>query len=119
VLAAGVADLVLVAPGVRDDDKDLVDEALDEDELPPQPVSITKAVSVTVTTAKRRRTNESSSVGERLAEVLGCGIELRATGEVRFTESPVGTLVDVANNGQHHHRGERDGTSHASSQPSY
>jgi hypothetical protein len=61
VLAADVADVVLVAPGVLDDDKDLVDALLD-DELPPQPVSTTKAVSVAVTAANRRRANASTFV---------------------------------------------------------
>ena len=62
MLAADVADVVLVAPGVLDDDKDLVDPVLDDDELPPQPVSTTTAVSVAVTTAKRRRANASAFV---------------------------------------------------------
>jgi hypothetical protein len=51
VLAAGVAEVVLVAPGV-----------LDDDELPPQPVSTTKAVSTAVTPARRRRANASTFV---------------------------------------------------------
>jgi hypothetical protein len=51
VLAADVADVVLVAPGV-----------LDDDELPPQPVSTTKAVSAAVAAANRRRANASTFV---------------------------------------------------------
>ena len=77
MLAADVADVVLVAPGVLDDDKDPVDAELEDDELPPQPVSTTTAVSVAATAAKRRRANASTSVGRRLADVLGCAIELR------------------------------------------
>ncbi len=62
MLAADVADVMLVAPAVLDDDKDLVDAVLDDDELPPQPVSTTRAVSVAVTAAKRRRANASTFV---------------------------------------------------------
>jgi hypothetical protein len=52
VLATDVADAVLVASAVLDDD----------DELPPQPASTTKAVSTAVTQAKGRRANASTFV---------------------------------------------------------
>jgi hypothetical protein len=61
-MTADVANVVIVAPGVLDDDKELVDAVLGDDELPPQPVSTTKAVSAAVTPAKRRRANASSFV---------------------------------------------------------
>jgi hypothetical protein len=50
VLAADVADVVFVAPGVLDD------------ELPPQPVSTTKAVSIAATPARWRRASASTFV---------------------------------------------------------
>jgi hypothetical protein len=62
VLAADVAGVVLVGPGVLDDDKDLVDAVLGDDELPPQPVSTTRATSAAVTAVKRRRANASTFV---------------------------------------------------------
>jgi hypothetical protein len=62
VIAADVANVVLVAPGVLDDDKDLVKAVLGDDELPPQPVSTANAVSAAVTPAKRRRANASTFV---------------------------------------------------------
>jgi hypothetical protein len=62
VLAAAVADVVLVACGVPDDDKGLVDAVPDRDEPPPHPLSTAKAVSATVTAAERRRANASGFV---------------------------------------------------------
>jgi hypothetical protein len=63
VLAVDVADVVLAAPGVVEEEKDLLDAVLeDDDELPPQPVSRTKAVSAAMTPAKRRRANASTFV---------------------------------------------------------
>jgi hypothetical protein len=67
VLAGDVADVMLVAPG-----------ALDNGELPPQPVSTTEAASTAVTPAKSRRPNASTLVasmavtaGDRLSAEAG------------------------------------------------
>jgi hypothetical protein len=48
---------VLVAAGVPDDDKGLVDAVLDDDELPPQPVSTTRAASAAMMATKSGRTS--------------------------------------------------------------
>ncbi|HET6870362.1 MAG TPA: hypothetical protein VFH80_30900 [Solirubrobacteraceae bacterium] len=54
MLTAAVADAVFVAPGVLDDDEDLVDAVLDPEELPPQPASTTKAMSPAASPTKLR-----------------------------------------------------------------